>query len=178
MILFCVFIYLLNAPSMIHNADFFVLAHNIRSLHNVGSIFRTSDVFAVSKLFLSGYTGYPPDSKIAKVSLGAEHTVPWEYNKSAVRIINKLKQVHPKLFVVGLENNIPSSSSVTGLSRLKPKFPLLLILGEEVHGIPKPLLRLCDAFLEIPQYGQKESLNVSVAFGIAAFWVRFRAIIN
>lgn len=154
---------------MIRNRDFFVLAHNIRSLHNVGSLFRTADVFAVSKIFLSGYTGHPPDDKLSKVSLGAEKTVPWEYNKSAVRIIKKLRASYPDITIVGLENNLPKGEQVLPLPKYKPKFPLLLIVGEEVSGISKPLLKLCDSFVEIPQYGQKESLNVSVAFGIAAY---------
>lgn len=150
---------------MLRNSDFFVLAHNIRSLHNVGSIFRTSDVFAVSKLFLSGYTGHPPDPRLAKVALGAELTVPWEYNKSSVRIIKKLKLEYPELTVVGLENNLPNTIL---LQSFKPSGPVLLVLGEEVRGLPKNVRTLCNAFVEIPQFGTKESLNVSVAFGIAA----------
>lgn len=151
---------------MIPNSTFFVLAHNIRSLHNVGAIFRTSDVFAVSKLFLSGYTGHPPDPRLAKVALGAEVTVPWEYNKSAVRLIKKLKIAYPTLSVVGLENNVPST---TLLQNFKARGPVLLVLGEEVKGLPKNVRTLCNMFVEIPQFGTKESLNVSVAFGIAAY---------
>ena len=208
----------LDTLYMIRDTIFFVLAHNIRSLHNVGSIFRTSDVFAVDKLFLSGYTGHPPDSKLEKVSLGADKTVPWEYSKSPVRLIKKLRLQYPKLTIVGLENNLfttfapgvipalsrspdgwnslPSSSGrnldshstdesgyrlkggydiderLVLLPKFKAKFPLLLVLGEEVSGIPKNLLGLCDQFLEIPQFGTKESLNVSVAFGIAACAIR------
>jgi 23S rRNA (guanosine2251-2'-O)-methyltransferase len=151
------------------NKQLFVLVHNIRSLHNVGSIFRTADVFAVSKLFLSGYTGHPPDDKISKVSLGAENTVPWEYNKSAIRLIKKLKKDFPRLKIIGLENNLPKGEKAISLPSFHQKSPVLLILGEEVSGISKSLIKLCDSFVEIPQYGQKESLNVSVAFGIAAY---------
>lgn len=150
---------------------FFVIAHNIRSLHNVGSIFRTADAFAVTKLFLTGYTGHPPDPKIAKVSLSAEHTVPWEYNQSAARVISHLRKEHQRISVLGLENNL-TSANVVPLQTFHPKFPLVLILGEEVKGIPKPLQKLCDHFLEIPMLGKKESLNVSVAFGIAAYAIR------
>jgi 23S rRNA (guanosine2251-2'-O)-methyltransferase len=155
--------------NMTVSPSFFVLAHNIRSLHNVGSIFRTSDVFGVSKLFLSGYTGHPPDAKIEKVSLGAEKTVPWEHAKSAVRLVKKLRAQYPNLQVIGLENNRPGT---TPLRKFRPQSPLLLVVGEEVSGISKNVLRLCDAFVEIPQYGTKESLNVSVAFGIAAYSLR------
>ncbi len=174
----------------------FVLAHNIRSLHNVGSIFRTSDVFAVDKLFLSGYTGHPPDPRLEKVSLGADKTVLWEYHKSAVRIIKKLRLQHPGLTVVGLENNLnvipaPEPESrlntldagsepgmmqrlklLSSLPHFKAKLPLLLVLGEEVSGIPKNVQELCDQFVEIPQFGTKESLNVSVAFGIAVYHIK------
>jgi tRNA G18 (ribose-2'-O)-methylase SpoU len=153
--------------------EFFVLAHNIRSLHNVGSIFRTSDVFGVTKLFLTGYTGHPPDPKIAKVALGADTTIPWEHNSSAKRILTKLRKQYSNLAVVGLENNLPKDDvrpvRLLGSKSFTPSFPLVLVLGEEVSGISRPLLPLCDYFAEIPQYGTKESLNVSVAFGVAAF---------
>lgn len=147
---------------------FGVIAHNIRSLHNVGSIFRTADSLGVSKVFLTGYTGSPPDPRIAKVALGAENFVPWEYSKSAIRTLKKLKAENPKLTIVGLENNIPNFE-VKSLGKYQPKFPLVLIIGEETKGIPKKLLEMCDAILEIPMKGRKESLNVSVAFGIAAY---------
>lgn len=156
---------------MIRNPDFFVLAHNIRSLHNVGAIFRSGDVFGVSKLFLTGYTGHPPDEKLSKVALGADKTVPWEHNKSAVRLIKRLRLLYPNLTVVGLDNNLPAASKgrLSELPGYKPKFPLLLVLGEEVAGIPRNVSKLCDEYVEIPQYGTKESLNVSVAFGVAAY---------
>ncbi len=152
----------------------FVIAHNIRSLYNVGSIFRTSDAFGVSKVYLSGYTGTPDNPKLAKTSLGAELTLPWEYKKSAVLLIKKLRKDFPNLRIIGLENNLPTrlTKKLISLDKLKPIYPLLLILGEEVHGIPKNLLPFIDQFVEIPMVGQKESLNVSVAFGIAAFSLR------
>jgi tRNA G18 (ribose-2'-O)-methylase SpoU len=156
---------------LILTPSFFVLAHNIRSLHNVGSIFRTSDVFAVSKIFLTGYTGHPPDTKLSKVALGADMTVPWEYQKSPVRLIKRLRADFPGLRVVGLENNL-KNGTVELLPAFKPTFPLLLVVGEEVDGIPQNVVKLCDSFLEIPQYGTKESLNVSVAFGIAAYVIQ------
>ncbi|MBP9686916.1 MAG: TrmH family RNA methyltransferase [Candidatus Doudnabacteria bacterium] len=148
---------------------FFLLAHNIRSLHNVGSFFRTSDVFAVDKLFLTGYTGHPPDEKLSKVALGTDVTVPWEYVKMPGVVIRNLRRKYPALQVVGLENNLPKGKKALTLPQFKPKGPVLLVLGEEVSGIPASLLKQCDSFVEIPQFGQKESLNVSVAFGIAAY---------
>jgi tRNA G18 (ribose-2'-O)-methylase SpoU len=149
------------------NRIFFVIAHNIRSLHNVGSIFRTADAFGVSKIFLTGYTGRPDNTvhinKIAKTALGAEKWIPWEYQKSPVRLIKRLKK--EKVKIIALEKH----AKAVNMKKIKPKFPLALVLGEEVRGVSKPILNLADSILEIPMLGKKESLNVSVAFGIAAF---------
>jgi len=149
------------------NKQLYVIAHNIRSLHNVGAIFRTADALGVSKVYLTGYTGAPPDPKIAKVALGAEQYIPWEQAKSPLRLIKKLKLQQPKLRVVALENNV--KKRLRTLDHYKPSFPLALIIGEEVRGVGKNLLALADEVLEIPMRGQKESLNVSVAFGIAVY---------
>ncbi len=157
--------------------QFFVIAHNIRSVLNVGSIFRTADAFGVTKLFLTGYTATPSNPisghKIAKTALGAERFVSWEHNQSAIRVINKLKKDYPHVSILGLENNVPDGlkSKLITLSKFKPKFPVVLILGEEVEGISSTLVKVCDQLIEIPMVGQKESLNVSVAFGIAAYYV-------
>lgn len=157
--------------------EVFVLLHNMRSLQNVGSVFRTSDVFGVSKIYITGYTGKPPNEKISKTALGAENYVPWEYMASPARLITKLRKQYPGLQVLGLENKLPKSlqKKVSVLPAVvRPSSgQLLLVLGEELTGIPKNLLKLCDGFLEIPQVGQKESLNVAVAFGVAAYALRF-----
>jgi 23S rRNA (guanosine2251-2'-O)-methyltransferase len=147
--------------------NFYVLVHNIRSLYNVGSIFRTADAFGVSKIYLTGYTGTPANpihkNKIAKVALGAEEWVPWEYSKSPQAVIRILKR--QKVQIIGLENNVKAST----LGKFKTKGSFALILGEETTGINKALINLCDKVVEIPMLGKKESLNVSVAFGIAAY---------
>lgn len=146
-------------------SELFVIAHNIRSLHNVGSIFRTAESLGVSKIYLTGYTGTPPDSKLAKVALGAENMIIWEYAKSAVRLIKKLKERGVRIVV--LENNIHYKT--IKLQNYEPKFPIALLLGEETKGNTKKLLDLADDIIEIPMQGQKESLNVSVAAGIAIY---------
>lgn len=147
--------------------EFYVIAHNIRSLHNVGSIFRTADAFGIAKIYLTGFTGTPDyyvhKDKIGKVALGAEQWVPWEYSKSPHAVIRILKK--QKVQIVGLENGVKAES----LLKFKPKFPMALILGMEREGIAKPLLKLCNKIVEIPMHGKKESLNVSVAFGVAAY---------
>ncbi len=147
------------------NRELYLIVHNIRSLHNVGAVFRTADAFGVTKIFLTGYTGTPPDSKISKVALGAEEYVPWESSKSAVRLIKKLKAAGVR--IAALENNIPNKT--IQLSKYKPKLPMALLLGEETKGLTKNLIELVDDILEIPMQGRKESLNVSVACGIALF---------
>lgn len=150
--------------------QFFVIAHNIRSVHNVGSIFRTADGFGVTKIYLTGYTATPAyyvhKNKIAKVALGAETWVPWEHSQSPQAVIRILKR--QKVTIVGLENNV---GKPTNIRHFKPKFPLALVIGQEVGGISKSLIKLCDQLVEIPMLGKKESLNVSVAFGIAAYQV-------
>src|SRR6476469_3622433 len=148
--------------------ELILIAHNIRSLHNVGSIFRAADGFGVSKIYLTGYTGAPEGTnagKIHKVALGAEEFVPWEQTRSLVRLIAKLKKTGVR--IVALENNV--NYKVTSLRKYKPKFPMALILGEEVKGHTKKILDLCDDIIDIPMVGQKESLNVSVACGIALY---------
>lgn len=151
---------------MAKNREVYLIAHNIRSLHNVGSIFRTADALGVTKVYLTGYTGTPPDAKIAKVALGAEEFVAWEQYKSAVRLINKLRGQGVR--IAALENNVPGTIR---LDKYKPKFPLALLLGEETRGHTQQLLGLVDDIIEIPMHGQKESLNVSVACGIALYGI-------
>lgn len=155
---------------------FFVLAHNIRSLYNVGAVFRTAACFGVDKVYLSGYTGTPPALKIAKTALGAEKLVAWEYKKSPAAVIRVLRQTCSNLQVLGLENNLPAAlrRQVVKLDKFQATFPILLILGRERSGISKRLLKYCGKFLEIPMLGKKKSLNLAVAFGVAAFYLSLR----
>ncbi|NQV90234.1 TrmH family RNA methyltransferase [Candidatus Uhrbacteria bacterium] len=146
-----------------------VIAHNIRSLHNVGSIFRSCDAFAVEKLFLTGYSGIPPRKEIAKVSLGSEHRVPWQFDEQVMNVLHDLlKQGY---ILVALENG-PGSIMIDTFSSNQP---IALILGNEVEGIEQDVLTLCGAQVEIPMPGKKQSLNVSVATGIALFALRTNA---
>lgn len=154
-----------------------VIAHNIRSTHNIGAILRTSDGFGVEKVFATGYTPYPTVARdtrlpherekltrqIAKTALGAEQSVPVEHADDPLEVITALKAQGYK--VAALEQS-PTS---TNLADYKPPTKLALLLGEEVHGITPELLATCDATLEIPMNGRKESFNVSVATGIALY---------
>lgn len=155
--------------------EIIVIAHNIRSTHNIGAIFRTAEGFGVAKIILSGYTPYPKiigdtrlphiaeklHAQIHKTALDAEMLVPFEYHEKPD--IHALKKAG--YTIVGLEQD-PKSVS---LPSYRTPEKLVLILGEEVQGIPKELLDQCDAIIEIPMVGKKESFNVSVAAGIALF---------
>lgn len=142
---------------------------DIRSLHNVGSFFRTADAFKVSKIYLTGITGTPDSlrgNKIAKTSLGAEKFIPWEYKTKVAEVIGELKT--DGFQIVALEQ--ARGSKV--LNRAKFKNKVALIVGNEVKGLSKQILKKADLVVEIPMGGKKESLNVSVAGGIALFVLR------
>ena len=145
------------------NKDFYVICDNIRSLENIGSIFRTSDALGVSKIYLCGISGKPPHHKISKTALGAEETIPFEYCRQTGRLIDKLKK--DKINIISLEQD----KKAVLYTELKPKFPLALILGNEVKGVSKNILKKSDAIIFLPMRGKKESLNVSVSFGIAGY---------
>ncbi len=143
-----------------------VVLNNIRSLHNVGSIFRTADGVGVEKMFLCGYTGYPPQGGIAKTALGAEAHVLWEYQENVLDVLKKLKGSG---YQIVLLEQIEGSVSH---DQFKPKAPVCLVIGNEVTGISDDLLDLADAAIEIDMAGIKNSLNVAVAFGVAAYHMR------
>lgn len=153
----------------IQKRDIRILIHNIRSAHNVGAMFRTADAVGVSHIYLAGYTPPPTDrfgrpvKEIAKTALGAELTIPWEYCKEPTAIIMKLKS--EGLIVVGIEQD----ERAVDYKNYTPPEKTLLLVGSEVEGLSPELRVLCDVLCEIPMRGEKESLNVSVAFGIALF---------
>ena len=140
-----------------------VVLNNIRSLHNVGTIFRTADGAGVEKIWLCGITGYPPQGGIAKTALGSENHVPWEYREDILGLLKELKSSGYQ--IVLLEQMQGSVSHDT----FKAKFPVCLVVGNEVSGVADALQTLCDAAIEIEMNGIKNSLNVAVAFGIVAF---------
>lgn len=146
---------------------FVVVCDDLRSLYNVGSVFRTADGAGVDKIYLCGISGRPDSdkakNKISKVALGAEESVKWEYGKQAWRVVEILKKEGYE--IVSLEQ-APKS---IGYMNYRPKFPVALIIGNENNGIKKALLERSDKIIDIPMKGAKESLNVSVAFGVAAY---------
>lgn len=161
------------------NKEVVLILHNIRSKYNIGSIFRTADAAGVSRIFLTGYTPAPTDrfgrevKEIAKVALEAQKTVAWEKNS----IENALKKLRKNGFQI---ISVEQSKSSIDYKKIKPKFPLALVFGNEVTGLNKKILKNSDLIIEIPMRGKltrnrrlgdvgKESLNVSVAAGIIVF---------
>jgi len=159
--------------------EFYVICDNIRSLENIGSIFRTSDALGVSKIYLCGISGKPPHHKISKTALGAEERVPFEYHKQIGRLVDKLnkpacRQAGKKIQIVALEQAPPArraGKSAIEYTKFKPKFPLALIVGNEVMGVSEKVLKKSNKIIFLPMSGQKESLNVSVAFGVAGYYI-------
>lgn len=152
------------------NGEIYIVIPEMRSLHNVGSIFRIADSMGATKIFLCSWTGVPPAPQLTKVSLGAENTVPWEYVKQAWRVIDNLKS--KGVYIVGLELHEKSID----YRELKPKFPLALVLGNECKGLSKSIVNRCDSVIHLPMLGVKESLNVSVAAGIALYHLKFTSL--
>ncbi len=145
----------------------YVVLNSIRSSYNVGSIFRTSDGAMIEKLYLCGYTPCPPKKEVLKTALGSQDSVNWEFVENPKDVVLKLKQQGVKIIALEqTDNNLPYYS----LS--KTDFPICLIVGNEITGVSQDLIDLCDASIEIPQYGIKQSLNVAVAYGISIFELR------
>jgi len=145
---------------------FYVICDNIRSLENIGSVFRTADALGVSKIFLCGICGCPPQEKISKTALGAEKNVAWEYHKQTWRLVDDLKK--QSVFIAALEQ----TKNSIDYRKFKPRFPMALVIGNEVKGISPSVLKRADQIIHLPMVGKKESLNVAVAFGVAGYWVR------
>lgn len=144
---------------------------NLRSVYNVGSIFRTSNAVGIEKIYLCGTTPTPLDKKglrrsdFAKVALGAEDTVAWEYCESTVECVKRLKE--EEYFILSLEQDIHAVDykdvDVTDKERVA------FVIGNEVDGVTREVLDISDEMVEIPMLGTKESLNVTIAFGIAVY---------
>jgi tRNA G18 (ribose-2'-O)-methylase SpoU len=142
------------------STEIYLILHNIRSAYNVGSIFRTADAAGVIKIYIGGYTPSPDNPKVAKTSLGAEKSVAWEKVLNTWKAIEELKSEGAS--VVALEQSASSKDYL----KFRPKFPLAIVVGNEVKGLSSDILKRCDSVWHIPMRGKKESLNVSVATGI------------
>lgn len=147
-------------------ADLTVLLDNLRSVYNVGSIFRTCEGFGIGNILLCGITPIPEHPRMKKTSLGAENCISWTYSNNSIDAVKKLRTQN--YFIVGLENTF-SSVSIQEIDKNIINKPLCLVLGNEKLGIDPDIQRLCDLLVYIPMTGVKESFNVSVALGIAAY---------
>jgi 23S rRNA (guanosine2251-2'-O)-methyltransferase len=141
---------------------FVIVLDNIRSMHNVGSTFRTADAFLCEKVLLCGITAKPPHREIHKTALGATESVDWEYHEDAIEAIDNLKAEGYK--IISVEQAEGSTSLEKFIFESNEK--LALIFGNEVKGVSQALVEKSDEVIEIPQFGTKHSINVSVSIGV------------
>jgi 23S rRNA (guanosine2251-2'-O)-methyltransferase len=142
-----------------------VILDDVRSMHNVGAVFRTCDAFRVAQLYLCGITPQPPHREIHKTALGAEDSVEWEAVEKIEELLLRLKTQGWEIIAVEQTENSALLTDYTS----RPDKPIALILGNEVEGVSQRAIDLCDSVAEIPQYGTKHSLNISVAAGIVIY---------
>jgi tRNA G18 (ribose-2'-O)-methylase SpoU len=138
-----------------------VLLDDVRSLNNIGSVFRTCDAMGIKKMYLCGITGQPPHREIRKTAIGASESVDWEHKKSALEILTKYRDLGYEIIAVEQTSN---SQSLENYQLKNNK--ILLIFGNEITGVSQKLIDLCDLSLEIPQWGTKHSMNISVSVGM------------
>ncbi len=157
----------LNRPTLeeykeIPKNEVILVLDNIRSLNNVGSAFRTSDAFNIKKIYLCGITGTPPHRDIHKTALGATDSVEWEHNSSTLEVTKNLKAEGWEII------SVEQAEQATQLDQFKPEVQAkyCFIFGNEVFGVEQEVVSASDRCLEIPQYGTKHSLNISVSIGV------------
>lgn len=139
-----------------------VVLDDVRSLHNIGAVFRTSDAFLVDCIYLCGITAIPPHPEMHKTALGAEYTVDWKYFKDTEEAVNELHAMGYTVFAI---EQCEGSTMLDKLT-LEPDKKYAVVLGNEVKGVKQEVVNRCDGCIEIPQFGTKHSLNVSVTAGI------------
>lgn len=139
-----------------------VILDNIRSLNNIGSVFRTADAFLVEKIYLCGITATPPNAEIHKTALGAENSIEWVYYENVHEAVQSLK--NESIIICAIEQ--AENSIMLDKLKLDKDRKYAVVLGNEVKGVQQSVVDLCDYCIEIPQYGTKHSLNVSVAAGL------------
>lgn len=154
---------------------FAAVLDNIRSTYNVGAMFRTSDGAGIDKLYLCGITTTPDNPKVKKTSLGAETSVPWQHSWSVIDVVAGLKE--SGFMIAALEGGDSAVNLFDALPLMREDSrPFALVVGNEVSGVDPEVVALCDQCVFIPMEGIKESLNVAVAFGIAAYLIRYQGL--
>lgn len=137
-----------------------VVLDNVRSHNNVGSVFRSSDAFLVERILLCGYTGTPPHRDIHKTALGATESVDWKHYEHTLDAVKQLKEEGYKVYAIEqTENSIM-------LDKFVPEGKVAIVFGNEVMGVEQDVINACDGVIEIPQFGTKHSLNISVSAGV------------
>ena len=139
-----------------------VILDNIRSLNNIGSVFRTADAFLIEKIYLCGITATPPHKDIQKTALGATESVDWEYQKDIVTLIQKLKAENVAIISIEQAENATMLDDFKTESHQK----YAVVFGNEVFGVQQEVVDVSDVCVEIPQFGTKHSLNISVSVGV------------
>jgi len=154
----------LNVPEFkeAKKSPIIVVLDNIRSLNNIGSVFRTSDAFLIEKIYLCGITAQPPHNDIRKTALGSTETVDWEYAESTLEVIKKLKAEGTKVCSIEQAEHSIMLNDFTP----QPNTKYALVFGNEVKGVSQEAVNASDMVIEIPQYGTKHSLNISVSAGL------------
>lgn len=138
-----------------------VVLEDIRSFNNVGSVFRTADAFAIEEIILTGISPCPPHREIRKTALGASESVNWTYENSCIETIKKYKKLGYKTYAIEQTSNSISLNDFAYNKEL-----VVLVFGNEVSGVSQDVIDVCDSSLEIPQFGTKHSLNISVSCGV------------
>jgi 23S rRNA (guanosine2251-2'-O)-methyltransferase len=144
-----------------------VILDNIRSLNNIGSVFRTSDAFRIEKIYLCGITATPPHKDIQKTALGSTESVDWDYTESTLELVKKLQSKDIQVLSIEQAENATMLNNFTP----KPNTTYALVFGNEVKGVSQEVVSLSDQVIEIPQYGTKHSLNISVSCGVVLWEV-------
>jgi 23S rRNA (guanosine2251-2'-O)-methyltransferase len=142
-----------------------IVLDNVRSLHNVGSVFRTADAFRLKRIVLCGYTGTPPNKEISKTALGATESVEWVYFPSTIEAVKTLREEGALIYAV---EQATDAIKLHTVQRDSSK-PAALIFGNEVYGVDQEIIDYADACIEIPQWGSKHSLNISISVGIVVW---------
>jgi len=148
-----------------------VILDNIRSLNNIGSVFRTSDAFLIEKIYLCGITAKPPHKEIHKTALGATESVEWEYVENTLELVKKLQM--DKVLVASIEQ--AENSMLLQNFTIQPNQKYAIVMGNEVKGVQQEVVSASDYCIEIPQFGTKHSLNISVSCGVV-LWDLFKKI--